>query len=65
MFQTGLPSIIRSTIQRQAFVRPLLLPAAGLDDPIQASSRWFCEVLCSWQWKEDPSETFRGCYRNE
>jgi len=33
MFQTFFPSIIRSTnlhIQRQAFVRPLLLPAAGL-----------------------------------
>ena len=34
MFQTVFPSIIRSTklhIQRQAFVRPLLLPAASLD----------------------------------
>jgi len=34
MFQTGFPSIIRSTklhIQRQALVRPLLLPAASLD----------------------------------
>ena len=34
MFQTGFPSIIRSTklnIQRQVFVRPLLLPAASLD----------------------------------
>ena len=33
MFQTGFPSIIRSSklhIQRQAFVRPLLLPAAGV-----------------------------------
>jgi len=32
MFQTVLPSIIRSTklhAQRQAFVRPLLLPAAS------------------------------------
>ena len=44
MFQTGLPSIIRSTIQRQAFVRPLLLPAASLDDHIQASIKQFCEV---------------------
>jgi len=33
MFQKGFPSIIRSSklhIQRQAFVRPLLLPAASL-----------------------------------
>jgi len=33
MFQTGFPSIIRSSklhIQRQAFVRPVLLPAARL-----------------------------------
>ena len=33
MFQTICPSIIRSTklhIERQAFVRPLLLPAASL-----------------------------------
>ena len=33
VFQTGFPSIIRSTklhIQRQAFVRTLLLPAASL-----------------------------------
>jgi hypothetical protein len=33
MFQTGFPSIIRSSklhIQRQAFVSPLLLPAASL-----------------------------------
>jgi len=33
MFQTGFPPIIRSSklhIQRQAFVRPLLLPAASL-----------------------------------
>jgi len=32
MFQTGFPSIIRSTklhIQAQVFVRPLLLPAAS------------------------------------
>ena len=34
MFQTGFPSIIRSTklhIQRRVFVRPLLLPSASLD----------------------------------
>ena len=34
MFQTLFPSTIRGTklyIQRQAFVRPLLLPAAGRD----------------------------------
>ena len=33
MFQTGFPSIVRSSklhIQRQAFVRPILLPAASL-----------------------------------
>jgi len=33
MFQTGFPSIIGSSklhIQRQVFVRPLLLPAASL-----------------------------------
>ena len=33
MFQTGFPSIIRSSklhIRRQAFVRPILLPAASL-----------------------------------
>ena len=33
MFQTGFPSIIRSSklhIQRQVFVRPILLPAASL-----------------------------------
>jgi len=45
MFQTVFPSIIRSSklhIQRQVFVRPLLLPAACLDGtfhPVQASSR--------------------------
>jgi len=34
MFQSGFPPIIRSTklhIQRQAFVKPLLLTAASLD----------------------------------
>ena len=39
MFQTGFPSIIRTSklhIQRHAFVRPILLPAASR----QASSRW-------------------------
>jgi len=45
MFQTVCPSIIRGSklhIQRQAFVRPLLLPAAslvGMFHPDQASSR--------------------------
>jgi len=45
MFQTGLPSIISSSklhIQRQVFVRPLLLPAASLEmqfHPGQANSR--------------------------
>jgi len=44
-FQTAFPSIVRSSklhIQRQAFVRTLLLPAASLDGieyPVQASSR--------------------------
>jgi len=33
MFQTGFPSIVKSTrlhIEREVFVRPLLLPAASL-----------------------------------
>jgi len=38
MFQTDFSSIIGSTKQRQAFVRPLLLSAASLHDPTQASS---------------------------
>jgi len=38
MFQTAFASIIRSTKQCQAFVKPLLLPAASLDYPVQASS---------------------------
>jgi len=40
MFQTVVPSIIRSSklhTQRQVFVRPLLLPAAGLDGIEQQS----------------------------
>ena len=47
MFQTGFPSIVRSSklhIQRQVFVRTLLLLAANLagmePSPGQASSRW-------------------------
>ena len=46
MFQTGFPSIIRSSklhIQRQVFVRSVLLPAASLDGMehlVQASSRY-------------------------
>ena len=38
MFQTGFPSIIRNPklhIQRQVFVRPLLLPADGVDEILQ------------------------------
>jgi len=40
MFQAGFPSIIRSSklhIQRQAFVRPLLLPAASLANQANGS----------------------------
>jgi len=48
MFQAGVPSIIRSTKQRQTFVRLLLLPAASLVYPNPASSMYVCEVLCSW-----------------
>ena len=48
MFQTGFPSIIRSSklhIQRKVFVRPILQPAASLDrmeHPVQPSSRLQC-----------------------
>jgi len=45
MFQTVFPPIIRSTklhIQLQAFVRPLLLPAASSNGLTNA-----CAVLCS------------------
>jgi len=41
MFQTGFPSIIRNSklhIQRQVFVRPLLLPSARLDKVAVGSS---------------------------
>jgi len=43
MFQTGFPSIIRSSklhIQRQVFVRPILLAArlAGVEHPVEASN---------------------------
>jgi len=45
MLQTVFPSIIRSSklhIQRQTFVSPILLPAAGLDElfqPVQGITR--------------------------
>jgi len=47
MFQTGFPSIIRSSklhIERQAFVRPLLLPAASLltAGSSNVASCWLC-----------------------
>ena len=41
MFQTVFPSITKSSklhIQRQVFVRPLLLPAANLARPASGSS---------------------------
>ena len=41
MFQTGFPSIIKSSklhIQRQVFVRPLLLPATSLSRLAAGSS---------------------------
>ena len=75
MFQSGFPSIIRSSklhIQRQ--VRPTLLPAASLNG-ISIPSRlaavmvWqmpdaVCAVLSSRWWTENPSETCRASYRN-
>ena len=75
MFQTGFPSIIRSSklqIQRQVFVRPLLvLPAASLDGMEQVAVLvWqipdaVCVVLSSWWWMEKPSGTCRASYRNK
>ena len=73
MFQTVFPSIFRSTklrIQRQAFVRPLPLPAAGLngmEHPIQASK---CLTLCVQfcapdDGRKKPSETCTASYRNK
>jgi len=56
MFQTVFPSIIRSSklhIQRQVFVRPVLLPDAQ------------CAVLSSWWWTEKSSETCSASYRNK
>jgi len=55
MFQTSFPSIIRSSklhIQRQVFVRPLLLPAASLAGLAAGSSNgltntWRC--MCSFE----------------
>jgi len=51
MFQTFFPSIIRSSnlhIQRQAFVRPMLLPAASLARLAAGSSIGIvCAVLSS------------------
>jgi len=55
MFQTVLPSIIRSSklhIQRQVFVRPILLPAASLaveflteiNELRNVTSCWLCSV---------------------
>ena len=54
MFQTGFPSIIRSTklhIQRQVFVRPLLQPAASRQS-LRAVSKpvWHVPLLCV-QWR--------------
>jgi len=54
VFQTGFPSIIRSSklhVQRQVFVRPI-------PDAVRA-------VLSSWWWTEKPSETCRSSYRNK
>jgi len=75
-FHTVFPSIIGNTklhMQRQAFVRLLLLSAASLDGmehPIQAVTVWqmpdaACAVLCSWWWMEKPSEMCRASYRNK
>jgi len=74
MFQTVFPSIIRSSklhIQRQVFVRPLLLPAASLDGQQQVAvlvwqiPNTVRAVLSSWWWTENPSETCRASYRNK
>jgi len=49
MFQTGFPSIIRSTklhIQRQAFVGPTLLPAASLARLAAGSSFGLTDTCC-------------------
>jgi len=74
MFQTVFPSIIRSTklhIQRQVFVRPLLLLAASLARLAAGSSiglinAWRC--MCSFvllMMSGNPSETCRASYRNK
>jgi len=71
MFQTGFPSVIRSSklhIQRQVFFRPLLLPAASLARLAAGSSTGLtnaCAVLNSLWCKEKPSETCRASYRNK
>jgi len=68
MFQTGFPFIIRSSklhIQRQAFVRPILLPAASLTVLARLAAG---SCMCSfelWWWTEKPSETCRASYRNK
>jgi len=49
MFQTGLPSNVKSSklhMQRQVFVRPLLLPAASLARQAAGAD------LSSWWWTE-------------
>jgi len=65
MFQTSFPSIIRSSkphIQRQVFVRLMLLPVAGLTRLAAGSSNgltntWHCMCcLSSWWWTEKPSK---------
>jgi len=64
--------IIRSSklhIQRQLFVRPILLPAASLAR-VTAVSVWqipdtVYAVLSSWWWTEKPSKKCRASYRNK
>ena len=74
MFQTGFPSIIRSSklhVQRQAFVKPLLLPAASLVSLAAGSSNgltnaWRC--MCSFElvmMDGKMSETCRASYINK
>ena len=62
MFQTVFPSITRSSklhIQRQALVRPMLLPATSLARLWQIPDA-VCAVLSSWWWTENPCETCRA-----
>jgi len=61
MFQAVSSPIIRSTklyIQRQVFVRPMLLPAAVVEEMEVPDVVY--TYLCSWWWVEEPPETCRA-----